>query len=375
VRSTKGLGKHELTLIGSFQGPFTNASTWKPRNDQDPTGHSEKLSSSRAYTLALGPQLMYSRSKLIAQLVSSKVYKQLEFQAVGNWWVYSQGGPSKTAGKLERLPNGREDVFSDSGIDLREKRSLMKFLKFVVEYENQTELWEPHAESPLHEFLRDSFGLTPLLTTRVIALTLSLDLLPKIRVGYALPRIARHLTSIGVFGPGFGAVIPKWGGASEITQVACRAGAVGGGVYMLGIGVKHLAATTDSNLTLTLANGEVIRTKAFVRSRDDSLERNAITQPLVSKMISIIASDFAPLFTATVEGAPPSAVSVVAFPPFNIDVDGESQAEPVYIMVHSSDTGECPAGQCKCLHSYLNFHLASHDDPNYEYLSTLSDFF
>jgi len=45
---------------------------------------------------------------------------------------------------------------------------------------------------------------------------------------------------MGMFGPGFGSVIPKWGGLSEVAQVACRAGAVGGAVYVLGKDIKAI---------------------------------------------------------------------------------------------------------------------------------------
>lgn len=105
------------------------------------------MSFSRAYTLTLSPQIIYTRSKLLSQLVSSKVYRQLEFQAVGNWWIYNilPGGPPDSA-TLKRLPNGREDIFEDTGIENRTKRSLMKFLKFVVDYESHPEIWESHVE-------------------------------------------------------------------------------------------------------------------------------------------------------------------------------------------------------------------------------------
>ena len=145
--------------------------------------------------MTLSPQIVYTKSRLLSLLVSSKVYRQLEFQAVGNWWIYDGEGA------IKRLPNGREDIFQDKAIDNRAKRSLMKFLKFVIDYDNQTEIWEPHAESGLAEFLSSQFQLPPNLQGVITALTLSLDAPEATTVKWALPRIARHLTSIGVFGP------------------------------------------------------------------------------------------------------------------------------------------------------------------------------
>jgi Rab proteins geranylgeranyltransferase component A len=338
-------------IVGNIPEPFFNASITKPENEDDTPGELQKISFSRAYTLALSPQIIYSRSKLLSQLVSSKVYRQLEFQAVGNWWIYDSLSATSTIGSgaqgsLKRIPNGREDVFADNSIDVRAKRSLMKFLKFVVDYENQAEVWQSHAEEALPEFLSTVFNLPPLLQTTIIALTLSPKLPTQTTVRYSLPRIARHLTSMGVFGPGFAAVVPKWGGSSEIAQVACRAGAVGGGVYILGTGVKS-ELISESPVGVTLTNNEVVRTKSLVTSHDIGLHAFGEPDHSVSKMIAIVSSDLASLFTTTVEGAPTGAVSVIAFPSISIEIDGQPQAEPVYLMAHSSDTGECPAGQCK----------------------------
>jgi len=276
------------------------------------------------------------------------------------------------------MPNGREDIFSDRSIDVRAKRGLMKFLKFVIDFENQSEVWEPHGETSLPDFLASQFRLPSSMQTVIMALTLSLDLPSNTSVRYALPRIARHLTSIGVFGPGFGAVVPKWGGGAEIAQVACRAGAVGGAVYVLGTGVSDIASIATSGVELKLTNGEDVRAGYYIHARDGQggsghdIE-STTSRTSLSKTISIISSDLFELFKTTVEGAPTAAVSVVAFPANSLVVHGESSPYPVYIMAHSSDTGECPQGQCKPYPLHIVLIHAFYDDPTYEYLSTLSD--
>jgi RAB protein geranylgeranyltransferase component A len=222
----------------------------------------------------------------------------------------------------------------------------MKFLKFVVDYENQVEAWQSHAEESLPGFLSTAFNLPPILQTTILALTLSMNLPADTTVRYSLPRIARHLTSMGVFGPGFAAVIPKWGGSSEIAQVACRAGAVGGGVYMLGCGVR-VSSGIASKIAVTLTNDEAIQTEAYVKSGDLDDNSDGLQKVHISKMITIISSDLASLFTSTVEGGPTAAVSVVTFPSLSLTTGGEPQPQPVYVMAHSSDTGECPVGQCE----------------------------
>ncbi|KAG9240739.1 GDP dissociation inhibitor [Calycina marina] len=317
--------------------PFRNASLWKAGVYGD-----ERLSFSRAYALSLSPQIVYSTSQLLAQLVSSKVYKQLEFQAVGTWWIYDSSAIDASP-SLRRIPNGREDIFEDKSIDLRAKRSLMKFLKFVVDYQSSPETWEPHATSSLPDFLSTQFKLPPHLQTVIIALALSLETPDNTTVSYSLPRIARHLTSIGVLGPGFGAVLPKWGGGAEIAQVACRAGAVGGGVYVLGTGVKDASTDADGSSDVTLSNGEVVKTKLLLRDVSSGVPSDAVIA--VSRIIAVVSTSLLPLFESTIEGAPLSAVSVVVFPPNTLSTSDTANTHPIYIMAHSNETGECPGGQ------------------------------
>lgn len=346
--------------IDSDEAPFRNAALWKA--DADDSTDSQQLSFSRAYTLTLSPQIIYTKSKLLALLVSSKVYRQLEFQAVGNWWLYNEADEEP----LKRMPNGREDIFQDKSIDNRAKRSLMKFLKFVVDYENQTEVWEAHGDSSLQEFLSSQFQLPPRLQTVIAALTLSFDSPDKIAVRWALPRIARHLTSMGIFGPGFGAVLPKWGGGAEIAQVACRAGAVGGGVYVLGTAVEnsHAIEPTEEEIleekfSLSLSNGETVRTRHYVSAEDTTAADGIV----VSKIIAVVSSPLPSIFASSTEGSPLAAVSVVVFPPNSFSQEGVSPTHPVYIMVHSSETGECPVGQCQYSSLFRFFSFALHDDP------------
>lgn len=248
------------------------------------------------------------------------------------------------------MPNGREDIFEDSSIENRAKRSLMKFIKFVVDYENHTELWEPHAESGLPEFLASQFQLSSQLQSVICALSLSLYRPEETPVGYALPRIARHLTSIGVFGPGFGAVVPKWGGGAEIAQVACRAGAVGGGVYVLGTGIvsNSQLGGEDERIEVHLSNDEKVKTRHLTRDMEPSNDP-CLNTTTISRLTAVISSPLTSLFESSVEGSPVPAVSVIVFPPTTLSTDTIAHNNPVYVMAHSSDAGECPVGQSQCI--------------------------
>lgn len=194
--------------------------------------------------------------------------------------MYKPAAPDASAGPvLARIPSTREDVFSSTDLPARAKRQLMKFLKLVLSYEEESSLpqWQAYAERPLAEFLADKMGLENELRTYIITLTLSFD--GRISTKKGLGTIHRHLTSMGLFGPGFAAVYPKWGGGSEIAQVACRAGAVGGGIYMLGSGIKTLKSegAGEELVELELSDGTVVKTKMLVRGSDVVPEEGDLT--------------------------------------------------------------------------------------------------
>ena len=396
--------------VGKFQSskqpssPFRDASV-----DQEPSSStrqdtveteatiSGKLGFSRAYNLSLSPFIIYTRSNLLPALVSSKTHQQFEFQVVGSWWIcdsaqtekdgFNESDHSKegSRGVFRQVPNGREDVFKDKRIDLKAKRQLMKFLKFVVDYDSQSEIWDSYKQRSFPDFLQNRFGLPSSLHAPLLALTLSFETPQNTLTSFAIPRIARHLRSIGKFGPGFAAVVPKWGGASEIAQVACRACAVGGGIYMLGHGIQHdsiipspLESSADqskpekkSQTRIQLTNGENLQTTVFISSGDQIQgDDPALVQPrsLLSRSVSIISTPLPLLFPVLAEGSPVPVVAIVVFPSGSLLENDDHP--PVHIMVHSSETGECPADQCESL--FLVPILNSNDDQTIEYLSTLS---
>lgn len=368
-----------------------------------------KLGFSRAYSLALSPKLIYTRSNLLPALVSSKVYRQLEFLAVGNWWIYNDhegaeegeaGITASSRGSLRRIPGGREDIFADKGIDLRSTRSLMKFLKLAADPEAHESILEEWGDKPFPEFLEGQLRIPPRMQAPLLALTLSPNPPAETLTSYALPHIHRHLTSIGMFGPGFGSVMPKWGGLAEIAQVACRAGAVGGGVYVLKKGFARSGSVDQQNSsldfkshdqgtslsTVRLQGGENVKSHWVVGSLWDLPSRahppldSQIHSNYIARSITIVSGPLSQLFPLPAEGAPTPAGAVVFLPSGTLALESgdemppnaKAELPPVYLMVHSSDTGECPAGQCKCAFIYHGSGTILMMTQNNEYLSTLS---
>ena len=393
--------------------PFRNATVLDKIKDevtQSSEESTQKLGFSRAYSLSLAQQLIYTRSNLLPALVSSKVYRQLEFLAVGSWWLYEQEQkntpgekeePIAQRGSLRRIPGGREDVFADKSIDLRSTRLLMKFLKLAADPQSHASILQEWGNTPFPEFLESHLNISPKLQTPLLALTATPKTPAETSTSYALPRIHRHLTSIGIFGPGFGAVIPKWGGLAEVAQVSCRAGAVGGGVYVLKKGFEEKKGEREQALgdngvrydegtglsTVRLEGGDEVKAKWIVGSLWDLPSHSQahkqvhdVEPNFITRSITIVSGTLSKLFPLLAEGAPPPAGTVIMFPTGRLERKLEKQTTegsstsppPLYLMIHSSDTGECPAGQCK----FICLHLSAADTlmmtQHNEYLSTLS---
>lgn len=378
-----------------------------------------RLGFSRAYNISLSPHLIYARSNLVPALVSSKVYRQLEFLAVGSWWIYDakedrqgetpeQGGNAILQGQnipLRKIPGSREDVFADKSIDLRSTRSLMKVLKLAADAEAHSTIISESGDQSLPDFLASHHKISSKLQAPLQALTLSPAPPSRTTVAYAVPQLHRHLTSIGIFGPGFGAVVPKWGGLAEIAQVACRAGAVGGGVYVLKKGIESIAKPVQPSASPTSAEGTdhllsaiklqggdevkarwIIGTPSTLLGPSDEIPKQPMMSVEVTHITAIVSSSLMSLFPPPAEGSPPPASTVAALPPGTIRPPQSvslADVPAIYLIIHSSDTGECPEGQCtspsfpfpqnRAFSVFRKlFNMRTSDDPTIEYLSTLS---
>nr|POE79500.1 rab proteins geranylgeranyltransferase component a [Quercus suber] len=314
------------------------------------------LAASRAYTLTLSSQLIYGRSNLLQALVSSRTHEQLDFQAVGSFWVVEPSKEDAAQTRLLRVPSGREDIFQDESIRRPTKRSLMNFIRSitsddVTSEQPQTTSTMDLAMMPFPEVLAENFSLPPETHSQLLALTLSPQPPSDILYKDAVSSIRRHLLSMGMFGSGFGAVMPKYGGLSEIVQVACRASAVGGGVYVLDKSIRSSAMSNDgssnsSDVKLELDNGESITTRWLIKSRAQIASAPVIA---TTKSISIISSPLGRLFPPTsVEGGVTPAGAVIMIPAL------DKNDPPVHVMAHSDNSGECPQNQCVLYASVLS---------------------
>lgn len=281
----------------------------------------------------------------------------MEFLAVGSLWIHR-------AGILQKVPSTREDVFNDESLSMKDKRGLMKFLRYVLqEEEDQSSTVPDDSQISLQAALTTRFKISESLQAPLQALALSPLPASLTRFDTALTRIRRHMRSMGYFGPGFGAVVAKYGGNSELSQVACRAGAVGGSIYLLGhqlMGLTTIKDTTPTNtdtdkkdpgqetlIESVLPDGTRIKSRLVVGSSDDlphvEGKPPSGNPASVWRSISIVADPLRQLFSQTADNGPIPAVAIV----FVDSGEGGAGNAPVYLQIHSEDTGECPSGQCK----------------------------
>lgn len=243
---------------------------------------------------------------------------------------------------------------------MKDKRALMKFLRYVLQEDAEPPSdQDEEAGMSLQEALDTKFKVPKSLHAPLLALALSPVAADSIPFDKALARIRRHVRSMGYFGPGFGAVIAKYGSTSEISQVACRAGAVGGGVYLLGQELKTLNPVRDNSTTDeetedngslldgTLSDGTRIKARFVVGTLDDIPQPHQTTDdPGVTgtwRSVNIVADPLKALFPQTSDNGPVPAAAIVL-----VDTGAEdSNKSPIYLQLHTEDTGECPAGQCK----------------------------
>lgn len=179
---------------------------------------------SKDFGIDLTPKILFAKSDLLSLLIKSRVYKYLEFLPLSSFHVFENDN-------FEKMSNSKQDIFTNQELSLITKRSLMKFIKFVLDYENQINIWIDYKKKPIELFLIEKFKLEkPQIFELIFAIGLCTTL--DIPTPEALARIKRYLVSFDVYG-NFPVMYSKYGGAGEISQGFCRSAAVAGTTYKL----------------------------------------------------------------------------------------------------------------------------------------------
>ena len=115
--------------------------------------HGSPPPASRQYSLSLLPSIIPSVGPLISTLVDSGVSRYGGFKLLEQVALYH------SPGRVQNVPNSKEDVFTNRRISLIDKRRLMRFFTFVSsDFEDKPELHGKEA-TPLIDFLTSVFTL------------------------------------------------------------------------------------------------------------------------------------------------------------------------------------------------------------------------
>ncbi|XP_019625090.1 PREDICTED: rab proteins geranylgeranyltransferase component A 2-like [Branchiostoma belcheri] len=189
----------------------------------------------RRFNIDLSPKMLFGRGSLVELLITSNISRYCEFKAVSRILTLLNG-------KLEQVPCSRADVFSSKFVTVLEKRMLMKFLTFCVEYEQHSEDYQGWEEKPFSEYLQ-SRQLTPNLQHFIFhAIAMATRDATTLE---GLKSTQRFLRSLGRYG-NTPFLWPLYG-PGELPQCFCRMCAVFAGIYCLRRAARELIIDKDSN--------------------------------------------------------------------------------------------------------------------------------
>ncbi|XP_060596354.1 rab proteins geranylgeranyltransferase component A-like [Ruditapes philippinarum] len=188
----------------------------------------------RKFNLDLSPKVLYSVGDMVELLISSDIAKYCEFKTITQVITLMNGN-------LERVPCSRADVFSSKKVSMLEKRMLMKFLQYCLQYENKPEELGDFLEKPFSDFLSHK-KLTPTIKHYIqhsIAMATE-----SMTTKEGLEKTKKFLQSLGRYGNT--AFLWSLYGSGELPQSFCRMCAVFGGVYCLRMTASSIVIDSEN---------------------------------------------------------------------------------------------------------------------------------
>ncbi|TRY63063.1 hypothetical protein TCAL_00341 [Tigriopus californicus] len=289
----------------------------------EPWTKAKLLANSRHFNLDLTPRLLFSKGSMVELLISSNVSRYTEFKSVTRVLTHLNG-------KLEHVPSSRADVFSTKHISVIEKRLLMKYLTFCLNYQEHLDKIEPDLQRPYEEFLKKE-KLTPTLIHFIMN---SIAMVPKsVNCEEGLKSTQKFLASLGRFG--FTPFLWPMYGTGELPQAFCRLSAVFGGTYFLSRPIDGIIYK-ENQVQGVIVDGQRINCSYLVIARKlcpqalrtESNEKQTVFRDIHLLKSSILTSEKEELSFLTLPGSEETE-------------DGQSQS---YVMEVGHGASACPRG-------------------------------
>lgn len=274
----------------------------------------------RRFNIDISPKLLFSRGPLVEALISANISHYAEFKTVTRILTYMNE-------QVEEVPCSRADVFSSSAISVVEKRMLMKFLTFCLDFEPLQDQYEGFEDKPYSEFLQ-SRRLTPNLQHFIIHAIAMVK--PETATVKGLKATQSFLQSLGRYG-NTPFIWPLYG-AGELPQAFCRMCAVFGGLYCL--------RRSASAITVNEANGEctgVISQNQLLKCKWLIMEHSYVPD-IFKKECTQFVSRGVFITSGSLKVSEDECVSVLSVPPTS------EGGEPVRVIQLASASMACPNG-------------------------------
>ncbi|XP_074738339.1 rab proteins geranylgeranyltransferase component A 1 isoform X1 [Strix uralensis] len=263
--------------------------------------YSQIVREGRRFNIDLVSKLLYSRGLLIDLLIKSNVSRYAEFKNATRILAFREG-------KVEQVPCSRADVFNSRQLTMVEKRMLMKFLTFCLDYEQHPDEYQDYENSTFAQFLRTR-KLTPSLQHFIlhsIAMVSETDC----STLEGLQATKKFLQCLGRYG-NTPFLFPLYG-QGEIPQCFCRMCAVFGGIYCLRHSVQCLVVDKESGRCKAIVDhfGQRISANYFIV--EDSYLSESVCTKVCYRQISraVLITDQSLLNTDSEQ-----QVSILTVPP------------------------------------------------------------
>ncbi|KFV52340.1 Rab proteins geranylgeranyltransferase component A 1, partial [Tyto alba] len=290
------LGKSTLELDKTEAAP-SEISAQEPKK----ITYSQIVREGRRFNIDLVSKLLYSRGLLIDLLIKSNVSRYAEFKNATRILAFREG-------KVEQVPCSRADVFNSRQLTMVEKRMLMKFLTFCLDYEQHPDEYQDYDNSTFAQFLRTR-KLTPSLQHFILH---SIAMVSETDCGTleGLQATKKFLQCLGRYG-NTPFLFPLYG-QGEIPQCFCRMCAVFGGIYCLRHSVRCLVVDKESGRCKAVVDhfGQRISANYFIV--EDSYLSESICTKVCYRQISraVLITDQSVLNTDSEQ-----QVSILTVPP------------------------------------------------------------
>lgn len=289
--------------------------------------------------LDLSPHILFAKSDMLDLLVKSRVFKYLEFKALGQFHTFEKDS-------FEKVSGNKEAIFTDQSLTPTTKRRLMKFIKWVFEGQVDDKTAEDLRNVSAHKLLSEQFKLEdPQIQELVIAIGLCDDV--HVPASRAIKRIRRYLLSLDFYGH-FPVLYSMYGSGGELSQAFCRSAAVAGATYKLSTKLEDYNPDTQ---IATLSDGSRIQVAEKVvlsQTQSTSLNlksnKNHETEGHVTRLVAVVSNECKEWF------AEKESAAVVVFPPGSLP----NNKSAVHTIVYGPGAGCVPQG-----HSC--WYLSSHE--------------